>query len=71
MERDLASRLAIKNHGFFAHICLEDSKLFLTAKSFFVMSSIRGTKNFAKLLEGVLIADKIGLDGRNLSDTYL
>ena len=71
MERDLVSRLAIKNHGFFAHISLEDSKLFLTAKSFFVMSSIRGTKNFAKLLEGVLIADKIGLDGRNLSDTYL
>ena len=71
MERDLASRLAIKNHGFFPHISLEDSKLFLTAKFFFVMSSIRGKKNFAKLLEGVLIADKIGLDGRNLSDTYL
>ena len=35
------------------------------------MSSIRGTKNFAKLLEGVLITDKIGLDGRNLSGTYL
>ena len=32
---------------------------------------MRGTKNFAKLLEGVLIADKIGLDGRNLSGTYL
>ena len=67
MKRDLA----IKYHGFCPHISLEDSKLFLTAKLFFVMSSMRGTKNFDKLSERVLIADKISLDGGNLSGTSL
>ena len=32
---------------------------------------MRGTKNFDKLSERVLIADKISLDGGNLSGTSL
>ena len=37
---------------------------------FLVMGSMRGTKNFVKLQEGVLIID-IGLNAEHLSSTFI
>ena len=51
----------LKRSGFCPNISLEKSKLLLTVKLFFVMGSKCKTKNFAKLLKRVLIANKIGL----------
>ena len=61
----------LKCSGFGPNISLENSKLFLTVKLFFVMGSMGKTKNFAKLLEGVLIGNKIGLNVGHLSRTFL
>ena len=38
---------------------------------FLVMASMRGTKNFVKLQEGVLIIDKTGLNAEHLSSTFI
>ena len=61
----------LKRSGFCPNISLEKPKLMLTVKLFFVMGSMCKTKNFAKLLKRVLIANKIGLNGEYLSRTFL
>ena len=69
MKRDSTSTLTIKYSGFSLHISLENSKLFLKVKLVFAMGSMRRAKNFAKLQERFLIADKIDLNGGHLSTT--
>ena len=71
VKRDSASRLAIKHPEFSTYIFLENSKVFSTVKIFFVKGSMTGTRNFAKLKEGVLIADRKVLNGGHMSVTFL
>ena len=71
VKRDSTSKLAVKVPRSWSAISLADSKLFFTAYILAVIGSRRGTRNLFKLYVGVLIADVIGLKGRQLSTNCL
>ena len=71
VKRDSTSRMAMKSPGSWSAISLANSKLFFTVYIWVVIGCRRGTRNFARLFVGILIADIIGLKGGQLSANCL